>query len=184
MKRIKVNTNFYLDEFVDPYTYFNSEDHGLSIIDKRLFDIAQLLRYHNKGPLYINTWWRMYEILKDKMSIDEIIKKIESTNSYYGRKIYKWSGNRIARANVGSSQSAHRSDIHGQCLAIDPKGDQNKLFKIVEANAEVFYSLGLRRLEDKSITPGWLHADTREHNTSPNSIRVVNRIKATEIITW
>lgn len=184
MERIKVNTNFYLDEFVDPHTYFNSEDNGLSLIDNRLFDIAQLLRYHYKKPIFINTWWRMYLILKEKMPLDQLISKIEKTDTYYRRKIYKWSGNRSLRSNIGSSKSAHRSDIHKKCLAIDPKGDQTELYNIVKQNAEVFYCLGLRRLEDPSITPGWLHSDTYELNTKPNSIRVVDYEKETQTIVW
>ena len=52
----------------------------------------------------------------------------------------------------------------------------------VRDNAKEFYNLGLRRLEDISITKGWLHIDTWEHNTKPNSIRVVDRTKCTETI--
>lgn len=172
MERIKVNSNFYLDEFVDPFTYFNEEDHGLSLIDQRLFDIAQLLRYHYMKPVYINNWWSYYLDKKDKWSTDYIIQKIESS-----RMVYKWSGLRTNRTSVGSSLSAHKS---GQ--AIDPKGNEIEFFKIVKANAEVFYNLGVRRLEDIAITPGWLHIDTLERNTTPKSIRVVDLHKATQTI--
>ena len=56
------------------------------------------------------------------------------------------------------------------------------MFAIVKANAKEFYSLGLKRLEDPSITKGWLHCDTLELNTVPNTIRVVDLKKVTQII--
>ena len=174
MERIAVNKNFYLDEFIDPYTYFNEADNGLSLIDQRLFDIAQLLRYHYMKPVYINNWWSYYIEKKEDWSVEYIIKRIES-----GKSLHKWSGLRTDRTTIGSSLSAHRN---GQ--AIDPKGNEIEFFKIVKQNAEVFYSLGVRRLEDITITPGWLHIDTLERNTKPNSIRVVDKRRATQTLTW
>ncbi len=172
MERIKVNSNFYLDEFVDPHTYFNNVDHGLSLMDVRLFDIAQLLRYHYMKPIYINNWWSYYLDHKDTWDIEHIIKRIESNKN-----INKWSGLRTARCAIGAPQSAHR-----EAKAIDPKGNEIAFFKIVKNNAEVFYSLGVRRLEDVRITPGWLHIDTLERYTKPKSIRVVDKLKATQTI--
>lgn len=172
MERIKVNTNFYLDEFIDPFTYFNTEYHGLSIIDNRLFDIAQLLRYHYMKPIYINNWWSYYLQKKEVWSLDYIIERIEKKKN-----IHKWSGIRTQRSNVGSVLSAHR-----KFKAIDPKGNEIKLFKIVKENAKVFYDLGVRRLEDYRITPGWLHIDTSERNTKPKSIRVVDLRRSTQTI--
>lgn len=184
MERIKVNSNFYLDEFVDPFTYFNEEDHGLSMIDNRLFDQAQLLRYLYGKPIYINSWWWFYEIKKDDWNIELIIKTIENKSSYNKRAIHKWSGLRTSRTTIGSKLSAHRFEINGKGLAIDPKGNEIELFKIVKNNAEAFYNIGLKRLEDITITPGWLHMDLLERNTKPNSIRVVDRKRSTQTITW
>lgn len=170
MQRIKVNTNFYLDEFVDPHTYFNTDDNGLSLVDPRLFDVAQLLRYHNMAPVYINNWWKYYIQKKDQWDIDHIIKRIEQS-----KKLHKWSGIRTSRTKVGSPRSAHRTAIYGRGMAIDPKGNEINFYNIVKDNAEVFYDLGLRRLEAIEITPGWLHMDLLERNTKANSIRVVTR---------
>ena len=78
---------------------------------------------------------------------------------------------------IGASQSAHK-----QGRAADPKGDEKLYYKLVKDNAESFYKLGLRRLEDISITRGWLHVDTLERNTQPNSIRVVDLKKCTHTI--
>lgn len=170
MERIKVNRNFYLDEFVDPYTYFNSEDKGLSLVDPRLFDVAQLLRYHYMDPIYINNWWKYFIEKKGQWAIDHIVKRIEQS-----KKLHKWSGIRTSRCPIGSSRSAHRVEIQGIGMAIDPKGNELKFYNIVKNNAKVFHNLGVRRLENIDITPGWLHIDLLERNTKPNSIRVVNR---------
>lgn len=182
MERIQVAPNFYLDEFVDPYTYFNTEDHGLSLIDPRLFDLAQLLRYLYMKPITINNWWKYYQLKKDVWSIEHIIKKIEITEKYHGKNIYKWSGLRTNRTDIGSEKSAHRPLRDGQCKAIDPKGNELELFKIAKKHAEVFHKLGLRRLEDYTITPGWLHMDLLERNTKKKSIRVVNLTGCTQTI--
>ena len=178
-KRIKVSRNFYLDEFVDPHTYFNTEDHGLILIDNRLFEIAQLLRVLYGKPISINNWWSFFQEHKNTVPLDELIELIEKNED-----LNKWSGTRTNRTNVGSRWSAHRILMKRNCQAIDPKGDEKQLFEIVKTYAEVFYKLGLRRLEDISITKGWLHMDTLERNTKPNSIRVVDRTKCTETITF
>jgi len=182
MERIKISTNFYLDEFIDPMTYFSRKDNGLNLIDKRLFDVAQLLRYHYLKPLPINTWWFIYKKFKNKKALNDIILFIINNTKYGNRKINKWSGTRGPACEIGAINSAHKFEAHGRCLAIDPKGDQNVLFNIVKQNAKVFYNLGVRRLEDPAITPGWLHLDLLERNTRKNSIRVVNLTEATQII--
>ena len=177
-ERIRVAKNFYLDEFVDPHTYLNDADCGLSKVDPKLFKIAQLLR-DLYGGIRINSWWWYYEKYKLELSEKEIVKRIERSKT-----MSKWSGIRTSRTGIGASSSAHRLMHSGKGQAIDPKGNQVEMFRIVKSNASRFYALGLRRLEDIRITHGWLHMDTLERNTSPNSIRVVDRKKCTETIRW
>lgn len=172
MKRITVSPNFYLDEFLDPYTYLKEKDNGLDQLDFKLFQIAQKVREMYGQPLYINTWWDFYQLKKDTLSIDQIISQIENSNS-----LRKWSGLRTSRSNVGGKNSAHRKG-----MAIDLKGNGQKLYEVVKDNAKELYCAGLRRIEDKKITTTWLHADTWEKNTKPNSIRVVDLTKCTETI--
>lgn len=170
--RIKVSKYFFLDEFVDPFTYFNENDNGLSKIDIRLFHIADMLRDKLGKPLRINNWWHLYKQLEEKgWSEDKIIKTILASD------YSKWSGYRSNKCTIGAKASAHRKG-----KAIDPKGDEKELFEIVEKNAKEFYALGLRRLEDISITKGWLHIDTMELNTTLGTIRVVDLKKVTKII--
>lgn len=182
MERIRVNTNFYLDEFIDPHTYFNTADNGLSLVDNKLFDIVQLLRYLYTKPIYINNWWKYYNYYKEEYNIEQIIVDIETDNN-----LSKWSGIRTDRCKIGSAVSAHgvvsnglNKQPYGQ--AIDVKTDTWAYYKLVVNNLKAFYSLGLRRLEDPNITPGWLHMDTLERNTVPNSIRVVGLTKVKEVL--
>lgn len=174
MNRIKVSKYFYLDEFIDPHTYFNTHDNGLSLIDPRLFEIADLLRELKGSPGIINNWWKYYIGKINNTDVKTVIFNIEKNNS-----IRKWSGYRSSRCLIGAKNSAHK-----QGKALDMVGSGKELFKIVENNAKQFHELGVRRLEDPKITRNWLHLDTLERNTKPNSIRVVDLTKCTEIITW
>ena len=173
MERIRVADNFYLDEFIDPYTYFNEVKNGLEQIDQSLFEIAQKVRDLHGYPIVINNWWEFYRDNLKKLSCNDIVDRIEAG---WGR---KWSGYRPEHCPIGAEFSAHKT---GQ--AIDMVGNGRHLFTLVKDNAQAFYELGVRRLEDPSITPTWLHIDTKEHNTQPDSIRVVDLSVATEIIRW
>jgi len=183
MQRIPVATNFFLDEFVPPSTFFKTFDHGLAIVDTKLFEIAQLLRTKYGKSIGINNWWAYYLENKDTMPLDDIIKNIETkTKLVWNKKlqtVYKWSGYRPPHCPIGAPASAHKLG-----KGIDPKGPETELMQIVRNNIKEFYALGLRRLEDIKITPGWLHMDTHTHNTIPNHVNVVDlksvveRIKA------
>lgn len=180
--RIKVSANFHLDEFIDPHTYFNTDDHGMSSVDCRLFKMAQLLRDLYGKSIYINNWWKYYEFYKDECSIEQMIKDIESDPN-----LSKWSGIRTDRCNEGASASAHRTGTKGlnkqpYGQAIDVKNNTKAFYKLVIDNIKSFYALGLRRLEDPNITPNWLHMDTLERYTVPNSIRVVGLSEVKEVI--
>ena len=169
MNRIAVNRNFYLDEFVDPVTYFTEPDNGLSKIDPSLIDLVQLLRDLYGKPISINGWWKH---LPENM--DDPVAFLQWCED---NKVPVWSGLRTGLCKIGASKSAHKLG-----KAIDPKGPEDEFFKIVKDNAQRFYDLGLRRLEDTSITKGWLHMDTEERNCKPDSIRVIDLTKCTQII--
>lgn len=171
-QRIKVSKYFFLDEFVDPNTFLTKDDGGLNLVDTRLFKIADLLREKLGKPLRINNWYHYYLQLNAKgWSDDKIIKTILVSD------YSKWSGLRTNLCKIGAKLSAHRKG-----KAIDPKGDEEEMFRIVKDNAKDFYKLGVRRLEDPKITNGWLHIDTLELNVTVNSIRVVDLKKVTQII--
>lgn len=168
LQRIKVGKYFFLDEFVDPFTYFNEKDNGFSKLDKRLFEIADLLREKYGSSISINNWWSFYLQNSDK-PLDWIVMKIEES------KLSKWSGYRSTRCKIGAKASAHRLG-----KAIDPKGNEKEFFEIVKNNLKEFHALGVRRLEDISITKGWLHIDTHLLNVVPGTVRVVDLKRETQ----
>lgn len=171
MKRIKLSKSLHLDELIDPVTYFTELDNGLSKIDNSLIDIFQLLRDKYGKPIRINGWWKYLPSDMTVFNPLDFLKLMEYN------KVPVWSGYRSKFCLIGASKSAHKLG-----KAIDPKGDEKELYKIVKENAKLFYDLGVRRLEDISITNGWLHIDTLEINTKPNSIRVVDLTKCTKTI--
>jgi hypothetical protein len=172
MQRIQVSKNFFLDEFVPPSTYFNLPCNGLSVMDQKVFAITQLLRELYGKPIGVNNWWGYYKENELDVPVEQIIEDIEtSANLYWKGKsqtVYKWSGYRPPHCKIGAPASAHK-----RAKAADPKGSEKEFMQIVRNNAKRFYDLGLRRVEDVSITPGWLHMDSHEHNTLPFHINVV-----------
>lgn len=175
MERIQVAPDFYLDEFVDPHTYFNTEDHGLSLLDVRLFGIAQMLRNFYGASIRINNWWPLYLQYKDDKRVTDVVSRIELENKRGN--VHIWSGIRTNRCSIGAKGSAHRL-----FKAFDPKGDEKQFFKIVKENLQLFYDLGIRRLEDIKITKGWMHIDTLEKNTEKDSIRIVGKVSHVETL--
>src|SRR5690606_35906318 len=125
-------------------------------------------------PKTINNWWSYYKGKMNTTEIRQIIFNIEHSQAHR-----KWSGLRTVRCSVGAKNGAHYS---GQ--AFDAVGNGKELYNLVKKNAKEFHRLGVRRMEDFRITLSWIHLDTLERNTEPNSIRVVDLTKATEIIRW
>jgi hypothetical protein len=172
MNRIKVSENFFLDEFIDPHSYLTRSDNGLGLIDKKVIAIAQKVRELKGSSITINNWWNHL----DKYTGDAV-KFLKYCND--SRFIRCWSGYRSPLCTIGATNSAHRKG-----WAADMAGDEKEYYNIVKGNAACFYFMGLRRLEDRSITKGWMHFDIWEKNTQPNSIRVVDLKKCTETIRW
>lgn len=166
MKRLKISNNFYLDELIDVHSFLMDPDNGFNKLDPVIIDCLQLLRVKLGKPINVNTWWPLYtQLVKEGKSNEQIIELIETS-----QKVSKFSGFRPAHCKIGAKHSAHKK---GQ--AVDPKGNEMKLFRIVKNNAAEFYNMGLRRIENPSITPGWLHMDTNEKNHKPGFIRVINQ---------
>lgn len=172
MERIKISKYFYADELIDPRTYFNEVNNGIDLLDYNLLKCLDLLREKSGKPLYINTWWSTYDKYKDKKELDKIITEIENSKT-----LRKYSGFRGKFCKIGAKFSAHRKG-----KGADPKGLSPKiLFNIIKENSNEFYNLGLRRLEDTSITPTWLHLDTWDKNDVVG-IEVVDMKKVVETL--
>lgn len=164
-QRIRVTKNFYLDELVDPYTYFSDDDHGRGRLDDDAINCLQLLRDLCGHSLTVNNWWKTYvQMYMNGDDISSIIRNIENS-----RTLRKYSGFRPEHCKIGSKRSAHKIG-----KAFDIKGDESELFGVVEGNARKFYETGLKRLENPKLTRGWLHIDTEPRNHTPNKIRVIN----------
>ena len=163
MKRIQLSANLFLDELVDPLTYFTEDDNGLSKIDKKLIPIFQLLRDKYGKSIGVNGWWK-------HLPADMIVFDPEAfLNLMIKTKVPVWSGYRSPFCKIGAAKSAHK-----QGKAQDPKGDEKEFFRIVCENAKEFYILGLRRIENVQYTKGWMHGDTLTTNHQPNKIRIIN----------
>jgi hypothetical protein len=153
MSRIKVSDNFFLDEFIDDKTYKEEVDNGLSKIDQRLIKIAQFIRTKTGKTVVINNW--------------------------IGGGKFKESGLRRHDTSTGAPLSQHKL---GKAIDVKQLGMTGKLWrKFVEENAKELYDLGVRRIEDESITPSWLHIDLRPHNLG-RVIRVIDLKKETGLI--
>lgn len=168
MERIKVSKFFYLDELVDPQTYFFEFDNGLSKLDSRLFPLLDYLREQYNKPLTVNNWWKSYEKNKDK---SEVLNRILADNS-----VRKYSGFRSRFCTIGAVNSAHRKG-----KGIDIKGNPKELYELIKNNATTYYNMGLRRLEDITITTTWLHLDTWNKN-NVKGIEVVDLKRVVRIL--
>lgn len=84
-------------------------------------------------------------------------------------------GFRPMNCNVGAPMSQHK---FMNAIDINIGGMSNKeMFEYVKSKANNLYDLGLRRVEDISITPTWLHLDCKEHNEM--AILIVDKVKVT-----
>src|SRR5690606_27239804 len=115
----------------------------------RLIKIAQFIRDTTGLPVTVNNW-----ILGGQ---------------------YNHSGFRPPACTIGSKTSEHRS-----FNAIDVKikgwsGQQMQTWAI--QNAKALYDLGVRRIEDVTLTPTWLHLDCK-----PHAERVIKIIGTTKIV--
>lgn len=168
MERIKFNKYFYLDELVDPQTYLLEFDNGLSKLDKQLVKLLEVLREKYGKPLTVNNWWSEYEKYKDNSDVLNYLINHKT--------IRKYSGFRSMLCPIGAKFSAHK-----QGKGIDIKGNPKDLFKLIEDNSQLFYDLGLRRLEDTKITTTWLHLDTWDKNKT-KGIEVVDLKRVVKIL--
>jgi len=173
MERIRVSANFFADEFIDPYTYIVEKKRE---VPKKLIDIAQFIRDKVNQSCTINNWWREYLNLKktNKYTDLQIAELLEKNSS-----VFKWRGLRTPRAGVGSPTSQHRLF---NAIDISSSGyDGNRWENFVSDNVADLYTLGARRIEDKSIATTWLHIDGRDHSLGI-AIRVVDLRTQTKLL--
>jgi hypothetical protein len=131
---MKVSAHFELREFIDPVTYKELGDKSIEKIDKRLIDIAELLRTLTGKPVTINNWFNGGQ--------------------------YKESGLRRMDSPTGAKRSAHKE---GKAIDCKVSGmTVAAVHALVMAHEKEFYDAGVRQMEDISFTPTWTHLGTRE----------------------
>ena len=155
MNRIRVSPHFYLDEFINFYTYFSEADNGLRFIKQKTIDIAEFVRdYFGKG-VTINNWWGWY---------------LQTGGHDYPNKpagIYDMRGYRpkddpyqmIYGAKVpGAKFSMHRS---GDAIDFNVSGLTTKeVYEAIQVEQK-FFDAGIRRMENIAFTAGWTHIDQK-----------------------
>lgn len=137
--------------YLDELVDVESYMNGTYLIDDKLIAVIELLREKVGKPLFINNWAN-------------------------GGK-FQYGGFRGQNAKVGAKFSAHKKGMAADIKGVYP----TVLLDIIEENAKEFYDVGLRRIEDISITPTWFHLDVWDKNKT-KGIEVVNLTKVIRII--
>lgn len=131
-KRIKVSTNFYLDEFIPKEIYSKYGSGSIKFLDWRVVNLAQAFRSLIGKPCIINNWW-------------------------HGGS-YNESGFRLPWTSTGASLSQHK---FGRAIDIKVVGIYNydAIRDIVRRNFQHLKRYGLTSIEVGTRT--WLHMDCR-----------------------
>lgn len=130
---MKVSEHFDLREFIDPVTFAELGNKSIEKIDKRLIDIAELLRKLTGKGVTINNW---------------------HTGGQYHE-----SGLRRADTSTGAAKSAHKEGKASDHKVTGMTAEE--VHKLVMAHEAEFYDAGVRQMEDLSFTPTWTHLGTR-----------------------
>ena len=140
--RIKVSDNFYLDEYVHPEIYKRFKGESKLYINPQLFVLVQAIRSRWGKSITINNWYNGGRFINSGLrDYKNPLGKLNRSRHYYG-------------------------------LCADLKTDDIKgLQQHVANNADYYYKLGLRVIEDFDYTKTWLHISVE--NTGLNSVRYI-----------
>jgi hypothetical protein len=120
--------------------------------------------------------------LVKQIGIAEFIRKSTgqpvTVNNWATGGQYQHSGFRPITCTIGSKTSEHRELNAGDYKIGKWTGKQ--MFDWAVRNADALYALGVRRIEDPSITTTWLHLDCKEHGE--RAIKVIDLKKVTQVI--
>lgn len=132
---MKVSTNFYLQEFIDPDTYKRFGNSSIWFIDRKIINLAQFIRERLGKPCTINNW------------------------SSGGK--YQYSGfDPPGGFRKATSLSQHR---FGRAMDLKVKGiSPDEVREELITNFEIYERFGLGAIEDGAFAPTWCHIDVRE----------------------
>ena len=141
---MKVSSNFYLQEFVDPGTYGKFGDSSIWFIDPRIITLAQFIRERLGKPCTINNW------------------------NAGGQ--YQYSGFRPPGCTIGAAYSQHR---FGRAIDLKVKGmSADEVREDIINSWEIYRkSTALTTIEDGAFAPTWCHMDIRE--TDSDELKIV-----------
>lgn len=99
-------------------------------------------------------------------------------NNYATGGLLSYRGFRPLTCNVGAINSQHR---YFNAIDINiGNWSPNQMFEWAIRRASDLYLIGVRRIEDISITPTWLHLDGKEHNQK--AIQIINQTQILKTI--
>lgn len=131
---MKVSTDFFLEEFVDPVTFAAFGESSIWFIDPVIIRVVQFIRGRHKQPVTVNNW------------------------HIPGGK-YKESGYRRPDSATGGNLSQHK---FGRAADVKIVGTtRQELYKDIIDNQSLYIKVGLTAVEHIDSTPSWLHVDCR-----------------------
>tara|TARA_Y100000310_G_scaffold89874_1_gene86978 strand:- start:264 stop:689 length:426 start_codon:yes stop_codon:yes gene_type:complete len=132
---MKVSSNFYLQEFIDPNTYKRFGASSIWFIDRKIINLAQFIRERLGKPCTVNNWHS------------------GGSRNYAG--FDPPGGWRKA-----TSLSQHR---FGRAMDLKVKGvTADEVREELENNYSIYKRFGLGAIEDGAFAPTWCHIDVRE----------------------
>ena len=127
----RISKNFIIQEFVPEDIYKRYGNSSIWFIDKKIVDIAQLLRTNFGKPVYINNW-------------------------HLGGARQE-SGFRVPNTTTGATLSQHKS---GRAIDIRIKDfESEEIREYIRNTFTIWNEIGLTTIEEK--TPTWVHLDCR-----------------------
>jgi len=133
LSRLRISTNFYLDEFICPELYNEWGERSLKFVDIRIVHACQLLRDITGRAVVVNNWLTGGS--------------------------YRYSGVRPFDYGLGSELSQHKFGRAAD-VKVGYHHPQEVHRTIMEHEPE-FLALGITTLEKVQYTPTWTHLDCR-----------------------
>ena len=135
---MKVSTNFYLQEFIDPDTYKRFGDSSIWFIDPRIITLAQFIRERLAKPCTINNW--------------------------NGGGKFKYSGfDPPGGYRKATSLSQHR---FGRAIDLKVSGmEADEVRADIQSHWDLYHkATALTTIEHEDFAPTWTHLDIRTTN--------------------
>lgn len=158
-QRILVSNYFYLDELFPKEICDKEGAAALVRLHPLLLPILDAFREKVGKPTWVNNWYHGGDI--DEAGWRDPKTSTGAAKSQH-KQIWQLKTQGVYRT-VSQAADPHVSKMSGK-----------QLFEVIKNNAAFFYKLGVRRIEDPSITPAWLHIDVSEHG-QPNTILIIGR---------